>query len=385
MSTTPEPLAAIAIRQMRRPTGATRCVVEQIDALRALQYRVVVLAERVREGLLEAHGAQWHPIPRWPINGLLRRRWFDFMVQRWAKRQQPALLISNGDSRGGSVLFMHNCVHLAEELTYGRPLPAGAALGRFHTAVLADTKYSILVANSELMRRDFIARHALPAERVKVIYPGFDPTEFNMPDHATMRLQGRQRLGFGENHLLVGLITSGDMHKRNVGFLLELAAHIEPTLADSVRFVIVGVPKNSDLPQQIEQRGLGHRVLCRPLLDNIASIYHALDIFVYPARIEEFGRVIPEALACGLPCLVSAHVGAAEIMQSEAIPAVISGYSLDTWAAALQPLLIDPQQRQAWGQLGSTRIQAVTQQTQQLELQTVLKPFRPTSAYVDKV
>ncbi|MFM2477086.1 glycosyltransferase [Celerinatantimonas sp. MCCC 1A17872] len=43
------------------------------------------------------------------------------------------------------------------------------------------------------------------------------------------------------------------------------------------------------------------------------DIYNIIDIFLYPARIEEFGLVVSEAMACGCAIITTEHVGANEL------------------------------------------------------------------------
>ncbi|WP_295035479.1 glycosyltransferase, partial [Salinicola sp.] len=144
------PLAAIAIRQVEKSTGASRNAFEQAAALKTLGYRVTILAERGRRELAEAAGAELVRLKRWPFKGPFRRFWFNRRVQAWCRRHRPAMLVSHGDVETPDVVYMHNCVHLASQRIHGRDLPAGhdypanadrsvgAALGVAGHADLAD-------------------------------------------------------------------------------------------------------------------------------------------------------------------------------------------------------------------------------------------------------
>ena len=45
-----------------------------------------------------------------------------------------------------------------------------------------------------------------------------------------------------------------------------------------------------------------------------SSVTHQTDVLVLPSRPDSFGRVVGEAMATGLPTLVSEHVGAKEVL-----------------------------------------------------------------------
>ncbi|MEO1873922.1 MAG: glycosyltransferase family 4 protein, partial [Cobetia sp.] len=106
MSTGAGKLAAIAIRQVEKNTGASRNAFEQADALRALGYRVVILAERGKPELARSHGAELVRLWRWPFKGAYRRFWFNRRVQAWASRHAPDLLISHGDCESPDTVYL---------------------------------------------------------------------------------------------------------------------------------------------------------------------------------------------------------------------------------------------------------------------------------------
>src|SRR5690606_10719268 len=77
------------------------------------------------------------------------------------------------------------------------------------------------------------------------------------------------------------------------------------------RFLIAG---GSRLPSSAAAHPLlaSGRAVYRPKTRDPERWFAALDLFLYPARFEEYGLVVAEALACGLPVLTSRRVGAAE-------------------------------------------------------------------------
>ena len=59
--------------------------------------------------------------------------------------------------------------------------------------------------------------------------------------------------------------------------------------------------------------------------------FAALDLFLYPARFEEFGMVLAEAQAMGVPVLTSRRVGASECLPSAYAPWLLDGPEPASW------------------------------------------------------
>lgn len=338
------PHAALAIRQLSRNTGAVRTAYDQIEALRALGFRVTVLAESAQTGVLRQYGAEWVKIHRWPFRGYSRRRWFDRCVQRWKRRQAPELFVSHGDAYSDDVLVMHNCVELAHERIRGTMLPKQSELRRLQEHVLAGSPFRLLVANSELMQRDFVKRYGIPIERTRVVYPGVDRGGFNHAEHARKRAAGRALAAVESEVPLIGLVTSGDLEKRNVGFFLRLVATLKPRLGCDARYLLLG-RRSKEHAKYARKLGIEDQMVFIHQTSEVENIYHALDVFVLPAHIEEFGRVVLEALSCGTPAVVSSNVGASELMTKAGLGDVIADYSLEQWAAAVQRLMASAELR----------------------------------------
>ena len=173
-----------------------------------------------------------------------------------------------------------------------------------------------IVANSGLVKRGLLEHFALDPARIVVHYPGFSADRFAPQEptrgNSATRLDARDSLGIGASVPLVGFVTSGDFDKRGLDIFLESAARIAAAKPD-VRFLVVGGKR---LPGWALQHRLvtNGRVLHRPKSGRPDRWFAALDVFLYPARFEEFGMVVSEAQASGLPVLTSRRVGAAECL-----------------------------------------------------------------------
>jgi glycosyltransferase involved in cell wall biosynthesis len=95
--------------------------------------------------------------------------------------------------------------------------------------------------------------------------------------------------------------------KKGLPMLIEAWARVEPK---DWELVLVGPSEDghrAELEKQVRQRGLGEAVTFRgPVADDAKwSEYRKADLFVLPTHSENFGIVVAEAMAAGLPVITT--------------------------------------------------------------------------------
>lgn len=340
---------AMASRRVEGLSGAARMIIEHSRRLVQAGWEVDIFAEKLDVESIKQAGATPKWVPGWPWGSWLKRRAFAAAAGGMTKGYD--LVHGHGDLLGQDVLSLHNCVHAAHEAVKGAALPESDAVGRMHALQLENRLFRVLVANSRLMKADVESRFGVPADMIEVIYPGYDTCRFNAGTREDLHAECRAELGLGEEHLLYGLVTSGDFEKRGLpAFLKSFAAAAKKNPA--ARALVVGKETRPG-PYLALARELGIADLVRfrePKAD-VWRYYHALDAYVHPAKWEEFGMSVLEALACGLPVVTGASVGAAELLSGEARDFVLADPSGDALTSALRALS-DPARRARLAALG---------------------------------
>ena len=226
-------------------------------------------------------------------------------------QQAGALLVDHGLSLPSAELtFVHN---VAAEAARHAPAPAAAeAVQREHALFRALRGDAAVVANSKLVAEALHERFGIERARLHVLYPGYQAARFSPQRAAALRAPARAALGLADGAPLVGFVTSGDFAKRGLDLFLDCAARIAAARRD-VRFLVVGSKR---LPDEARAHALvrGGALLYRPKSRAPERWLAALDLFVYAARFEEFGMVVAEAQAMGVPVLTSRVVGASECL-----------------------------------------------------------------------
>lgn len=146
------------------------------------------------------------------------------------------------------------------------------------------------VANSRYSA-DIFERDALPV-RPKVVYNGFNLSQF---------LEKRWLRANLRNMAYVGRLD----HGKNVHLVIRL---FEEIAADNPELTlhIAGIGHlEAELKEQARLSPFADRIVFYGWLDDVASFYQSVDLFVFLSAYESFGNVLPEALLTGLPILTS--------------------------------------------------------------------------------
>ena len=160
-----------------------------------------------------------------------------------------------------------------------------------------------IVCCSEASRR--VHRELGYAEdRIVVIPNGFDLAAFKPDPEA--RLSVRRELGIPEEALLIGLVGRFNPQKDH-RTLVAAAAHLCACLP-GVQFLLCGdgiTWNNLDLAEWITAVDLPGRFHLLGRREDIPRITASLDIATSSSSSEGFPNVIGEAMACGVPCVVT--------------------------------------------------------------------------------
>jgi glycosyltransferase involved in cell wall biosynthesis len=135
------------------------------------------------------------------------------------------------------------------------------------------TRCDIVFTNAEFTARDIVERLGVPRDRVRVAHPGVNPR---------YRPDGDRR-DLGRPYVFTTATEDWRKNRATVEAALTL-------LGDDVTLAALGdgrlgYVRDEDLP----------------------ALYRGAEVFVYPSRFEGFGLPVIEAMACGVPCVVSSH------------------------------------------------------------------------------
>ena len=126
-----------------------------------------------------------------------------------------------------------------------------------------------------------------------------------------MRAAARREFGCLEGETVYSFVGSGFDRKGLTAAIDSLAA----TGRQDMRLLVAGRDRAArKFAVRAQRAGVGDRVNFLGGRDDVRSVYAASDCFILPTRYDPFPNAALEALAMGLPVIVSNQCGAAELV-----------------------------------------------------------------------
>lgn len=229
-------------------------------------------------------------------------------------------------------------------------LPAGGILAALR--LIQRASGARIVANSRATAEGFRAGDS----SIEVVHNGLNPTVYARKPNRLFN----SRLGVSEDTPVVGIVGVLARWKGQSVFLRMARRLLDQGV--SARFVVVGgeiydTASDSGFGQELrlEARALGieDRVLFTGFLRDPVEVMNGLDVLVHASvRPEPFGRVVVEAMACGVPVVASRDGGILEIIEDGKSGLLANPGDESELADAVNRLLTDPALRERLGRAG---------------------------------
>jgi UDP-glucose:(heptosyl)LPS alpha-1,3-glucosyltransferase len=176
-----------------------------------------------------------------------------------------------------------------------------------------------IIAVSAEVKRDIMANYSIDGAKIAVLYNGVDLDRFHPAKRSEFRASVRARWNIPVNAPLVLFVGSGFRRK---GLDRLMAIWNLPEIAQ-IYLLVVGSDARLGSYQARGAAIAPGRIIFTGRQVEIENYYAAADLVALLALQEAFGNVVLEALAAGLPVLVSPAVGAAEILAGSVAGGVV--------------------------------------------------------------
>lgn len=272
--------------------------------------------------------AIWHRVPALPAPHLFNFLWWYFANQalRWYHRIfrslsydvifSPGINCSDADAIAVHAVF-HRLYHdLQSELRL-----RSAPLSNWPVLLHRRLYYRLLMALEKRIYPDkkvaLAAVSNLTASElaslfsrtdVAVIPNAVDTSRFNPTERLRRRAEARSEMQISESSFVV-LLIGNDWKNKGLRCLLQSVAALRHL---PLQVLVAGRDARDPFLSQIESLQLGQRVLFADPSPDVMRFYAAADAYCGPSLHESFSLPPLEAMACGLPVIVSSRSGVSQ-------------------------------------------------------------------------
>lgn len=272
-------------------------------------------------------------------------------VTQLARRERPDVIYCNhmitkpigayaGRRLGIPVVFHARNVHVH---------PVGR---RFYRGIASFETTKLVIANSEASANPY---RGVPGCDVVVVPNFLDLSRF---DRAVVEPRLRRAFGVADDAIVLGYL-GRLVPKKGVPLMIRAFARVAPRHPRGVLALVGGDDTGQYGSRMAEYRalaaelGVGERVVFTDFQDDVRPMLADFDVNVLTSiEPESFGRVLIEAMAFGVPSIVSAHGGAVEVVRDEVDGLHVPVDDEAALAAAFGRVLADEDLRKRLGARG---------------------------------
>lgn len=322
------PLLAVVSPFLDKSHGTERLIVEWVSQL-ASAFEIHIYSQRAED--LDPAKFSWHHIPKlpgphlfnflwWFASNRLRREWDRrFRGLRYDLVFSPGPNCLDADAISVHIVFAEYMKKTQSERGRGEGT-AWSYLRRLHRRIYY--RLIVFLERCTYARTDITL--ILTAKRTSaalgehygrrnhwfVVYTGLDHDVFNPTRRFALRETARKELGVRDGEFVL-LLIGNDWRNKGVPVLLEALERMGEL---RVGLCVVSREDPSDAWGLVTSKGLEDRVRLLPPRKDVEFYYAAADAYVGPSLEDAFSLPPAEAMACGMPVIVSASAGVSEII-----------------------------------------------------------------------
>jgi UDP-glucose:(heptosyl)LPS alpha-1,3-glucosyltransferase len=333
--------------------GLQRDMVRMASACQELGYEIHVYTLSW-QGDVPA-GFHVHLLPARGLRNFVRYRDFVRLLQQALTRHPVDAVVGFNRISGLDVYYAADpCFrqeHVENKPYYVRFLARYRFFMGQEEAVFGAASKTLVLMISDLQLKYFKKYYGIDDARIRMLPPGISKDRMAPANRAEVRAGFRQEFGLTTDNILLLSVGSGfDMKGFDRGLIAVAALPAE--LRARVRVFVIGQDKQGPVKRLMQRMGIADIVSLFPGRDDIPRFLQGADFLLHPARHENTGTIIVEAIVAGLPVLTTATCGYAfHVEQASAGLVVPAPFRQATLNATLQEMLCSGE-RDSWSSNG---------------------------------
>ena len=204
------------------------------------------------------------------------------------------------------------------------------------------SKFTIVTPSKWLY--DCVKRSILKDKDVRLIYNGIETNTFKKTD----KREAREKLSLPKDRKIILFSANGGIKNPFKGGNFVLDVYEKLKIRDDILFLNIGG----------EEKGVSDNWINYGYVrseDEMALMYSAADIYLFPTLAEVFGLVVAEAMSCGLPLVTFNTGGVPEIVEHEKTGYIAKYKDSNDLLRGVNMFLNDENLRKSLGKAGEKR------------------------------
>ncbi len=239
---------------------------------------------------------------------------------------------------------------------HGRLYPDGRRWKRYLLNPFLAMGAEHIVSISARTKVAMIRYDNYPAAKIRIIHNGVDCTTFR-PASESEKAAGRRALGLEANCRVVGTAVRLEDIK-NISMMLRVFRQVLEKMPDTHLLIAGSGTKEAELKAMAEEFGMASRVVFLGLRYDMPEIYRLFDVFVLTSFTEGIAVTLLEAMATGIPAVVTNVGGNPEVVVEGETGYLVPLDDDNEMTARLLELLKDPGLTGSMGAKGRERVLA---------------------------
>jgi len=322
-------------------------------------YDFHVLANRWQAGTTDI---KFHKIPIITFPKYLTTLSFAYFTRRQINRNNFSLVHSHERIFGADIFTLHGIPHRywVHNIRRKKMSLYDLTTAWVEKKLVTQGNCQKFIAVSNLTRDIFLQEYNIDPQKVAVIHPGVDLNDYATADKKLIRADIRKEYGFSSEETII-LFASMNFEIKGLDDVLFSLAKLK---AQNKKFKLIvagkgNIKKYTRIAQEIQMHS--DVIFTGPVSkERLIKMYLAGDIYIMLSKFDTFGMVVLEAMAAGLPAIISSNVGAKDLVQENKNGFIISNTSDTDYIAAKIALLLDEDFRR---QMSEAAYQTAAQNT----------------------
>jgi len=332
---------AVVIPKYGLVGGAEQTTAELTDRLaNQTDFDFHVLANRWQTS---STSLRFHKIPIFSFPKFLTTLSFAYFVQRQINRNNFSLVHSHERIFAADIFTMHGIPHRywIHNIRRKKMSLYDLATAWVEKELVYNGNCKKFVAVSNLTKDIFLQEYKINPDKVAVINHGVDLNDYAQHDKDSVRNAIRRELGINITDPVI-LFVSMNFEIKGLDDILFSLAKLK---AQNRKFKLIvagkgNIKKYTKMAQNYQI--ISDVTFTGPVnKEKIIRMYLASDLYIMLSKFDTFGNVVLEAMAAGLPVIISSTVGAKDLVQEGENGFIADNTSDIDYIAAKIALLLD--------------------------------------------